>query len=221
MSTLVAHFNKGKILNTQLLPIAAILLLVLALLFMATPLIRSSSAFSARSGFTRQFNGRTLPDAGTGTTAPGVQNGFPGPGNGIQGQGFPGGDGSNLPLRRLGGQGGGLLGFSLLGGMTGTIVYAIALLVSLAAAVGMFLTRRWGQVLGILMAVVYLLLALVSFLPMLLLGFLRGLNSLSLGLSILHLALAIAVIVLASIPGKKGPTPVLPVTGNSPPQTIG
>ena len=31
------------------------------------------------------------------------------------------------------------------------------LLVSLAAAVGMFIAKRWGQVLGIVMAVIYLL----------------------------------------------------------------
>jgi hypothetical protein len=187
---------------------------VLALLFMATPLLPGSTALSARSGFTPQFNGQTLPrapsgnrdyPAGTGTTTPGGQNGFPSTGSGLQGQGN-----STNPTRQFGARSGGLLSFGLLSGMAGTIVYAIALLVSLAAAVGMFITRRWGQVLGIVMAVVYLILALVSFIPMLLLGFLRGLNGLSLGLSILHLVLAIAVIVLASIPAKKMMVPAAP-----------
>jgi hypothetical protein len=215
MSTLVSKPVKAKLLNTKLLPIAAVLLLVLALLFMATPLLRVTGISTNRSGFTRQFNGQTLP---------GGQNGFPTPGTGSQGQGFTGpnsgtqsqGNSTN-PTRQFGAQSGGLLGFGLLSGMTGTIVYAIALLVSLAAAVGMFITRRWGQVLGIVMAVVYLILALVSFLPMLLMGFMGALNGLSLGLSILHLVLAIAVIVLALIPAKKVLVPATPATPATPP----
>jgi len=210
MSTLVAKPVKVKLLNTKLLPIAAVLLLVLALLFMATPLLRVTGISTNRSGFTRQLNGQTLP---------GGQNGFPTPGTGSQGQVFTGpnsgtqsqGNSTN-PTRQFGGLSGGLLGFGLLSGMTGTIVYAIALLVSLAAAVGMFITRRWGQVLGIVMAVVYLILALVSFIPMLLMGFMGALNGLSLGLSILHLVLAIAVIVLALIPAKKMLVPATPAT---------
>jgi hypothetical protein len=208
MSTLDAKPIKDKKLNTKLLPIAAVLLLVLALLFMATPLLRVSGV-SGRSGFTRQFSGQT---------SPGGQNGFPSQGNGIQGQGFTVPDNGTQnpgtttnPNRQFAG-GNSLLRLSFLNGLTGTIVYAIALLVALAAAVGMFLAKRWGQVLGIVMAVVYLLLGLVSFLPMILLGFARGLNGLSLGLSILHLVLAIAVIVLAIIPAKKVTTPAVPVT---------
>ena len=211
MSTFDAKPINDKKLNTKLLPIAAVLLLVLALLFMASPLLRGSTAFSARSGITRQFNGQTLPNGGTGTTAPGGQNGFP-----SQGQALPGQGGSNFPNRQFGGRGGGLLGLGLLSGMTGTIVYAIALLVSLAAAVGMFITRRWGQVLGIVMAVIYLILALVSFLPMILLGFRGALNGLSLGLSILRLVLAMAVIVLALIPAKKVAIPIVPATPATP-----
>ncbi|MCX6036608.1 MAG: hypothetical protein NTW99_01695 [Chloroflexi bacterium] len=207
MSTLVTKAVKVKLLNTKLLPIAAVLLLVLALLFMASPLLRGSTAFSARSGITRQFNGQTLPNGGTGTTAPGGQNGFPGQGSDLQGQG----DSTN-PARQFGGQGGGLLGFGLLSGTTGTIVYAIALLVSLAAAVGMFITRRWGQVLGIVMAIVYLILALVNLLPTLLASFLGTRNTSGLILGIVHLLLAIAVIVLASIPAKKMLAPAIPAT---------
>jgi hypothetical protein len=220
MSTLVAKPVKVKLLNTKLLPIAAVLLLVLALLFMATPLL-SVSGTSGRTGFTRPSNGQFVPRTGTGTTSPGGQNFIPTPGTGSQGQGFTGQGNSTNPTRQFGARSGGLLGFGLLSGMTGTIVYAIALLVSLAAAVGMFIAKRWGQVLGIVMAVVYLLLALVSFLPMILLGFLRGLNALSLGLSILHLVLAMAVIVLALIPAKKVLVPVTPSTPATPPAASG
>jgi hypothetical protein len=198
-------------LNSKTLTVAAVVLMVLALLVMATPLLRVAG-ISGRSGFNRPSNGQSLPRPGTGTTTPGGQNGFPSQGSGLQGQGLPGQGGSNFPNRQFGGRGGGLLGLGLLSGMTGTIVYAIALLVSLAAAVGMFITRRWGQVLGIVMAVVYLLLALVSFLPMILLGFGRAVNGLNLGLSILRLVLAMAVIVLALIPAKKLTAPATPAT---------
>jgi hypothetical protein len=75
----------------------------------------------------------------------------------------------------------------------------------------MFITKRWGQILGIVMGVIYLLLGLFSFLPMFLLGFARGLNALSLGLTSLHVILAISVIVLAAIPAKKVVPPVAPV----------
>jgi len=210
-------------LNSKTLTVAAVLLLVLALLFVATPLLRVSGV-SGRTGFNRQFNGQAFPGAGAGDTSPGGQNGFPSLGNGPGGQGF--GDPNNGtqnpgtrtdPNRQFAGRGGGLLGFGLLGGITGTIVYAIALLVSLAAAVGMFLFKRWGQVLGIVMAVIYLLLSLAGLLPMLLMAFLRSLNSLSLGLSILHLVLASAVIVLASIPAKKMMTPPMPASESTPP----
>ena len=84
---------------------------------------------------------------------------------------------------------------------------------------GMFLTKSWGKVLGILMGVVYLLLAVVGLIPTILsaVTFARGFNALSLGLSILHLILAIAVIVLVLIPAKKilataAPAPVSQAT---------
>ncbi len=113
----------------------------------------------------------------------------PGLGNGTQGQGNPGteinpfnpNNPNNSTGRPFANRGRSLFGLGLLSGITGTIFYGIALLVSLAAAVGMFLTKRWGQVLGIVMGIVYLILALVSFLPTILLGFGRGLNFLSLG----------------------------------------
>jgi hypothetical protein len=194
-------------LNSKTLTVAAVLLVVLALLFMATPLMRVSG-LSGRSGFTRLPNGQSLP---------GGQNGFPSQGSGLPGQGFSDQTGgtqdqgnSNTPGQQFTGQPRSLLGFGFLNGMTGIIVYAIALLVSLAAAMGMFIARRWGQVLGILMAVIYLILALVSLLPMILNSFMRGLNGLSLGLSILHLVLAMAVIVLALIPAKKVTSLVIP-----------
>ena len=96
-------------------------------------------------------------------------------------------------------------------GITGTIVYAIALLVSLAAAVGMFISKRWGQVLGIIMAILYFLLGLVSLLPTILMSFLGIRNFLGLILGVVQLLLAVAVIVLASIPAKKDKTPAMVV----------
>jgi hypothetical protein len=192
-------------LNSKTLTIAAVVLMVLALLFMATPLLRVAGVANL-TGFTRPANGQ-FPSGG--------QNGFPNQGGGLQGQGN-----STTPGQQFTGQPRSLLGFGFLNGMTGIIVYAIALLVSLAAAVGMFLTRRWGQVLGIVMAVIYLILALASFIPMLLMSFMSGLNGLSLGLSILNLVLAIAVIVLALIPAKKVAPPTLPATPAIPPAAI-
>jgi hypothetical protein len=196
-------------LNSKTLTIAAIVLMVLALLFMATPILRVSGV-SGLSGLNRQFNGQTLPRAGTGTPSPGGQNDF-------SGQGFTYQGNSTTPARQFPGQTGGLLGFGLLSGTTGTIVYALALLVSLAAAVGMFITKRWGQILGIVMAVIYLILGLVSFLPMILMGFITALNGLSLALTMLHLVLAMAVIVLALIPAKKVAIPIVPATPANPP----
>jgi hypothetical protein len=211
-------------LNSNTLMIAAVVLVVLALLVMATPLL-GVSGVSGRSSFNRSSTGQFVPRTGTGTTSPGGQNGIPTPGTGTQGQGFTGSTGGSQGLGNSTTTGrtfanrpsSSLLRISFLNGMTGTIVYALALLVALAAALGMFLAKRWGQILGIVMAVVYLLLALLSFLPMILAGFLRGLNGLSLGLDILRLVLAIAVIVLALIPAKKVLVPATPATPATPP----
>jgi hypothetical protein len=200
MSTLAAKPVKVKILNPRLLTIAAVLLLVLALLFLATPLLRSASGFQGQGNFPARLNGQSLPGGGTG---------FPDQGNIPQGQGLPGQSGSDLPSRQFGGRGG-LAGFGLFGGMGGTLVYAIALLISLAAAAGMFMAKRWGQVLGIIMAVLYCLLALVSLLPILLISFMGFSNPLSLILGIVDLLLAVAVIVLASLPGRKLAAPIIP-----------
>jgi hypothetical protein len=213
MSTIDVNPNKVKRLNTTLLPIAAVMLLVLALLFVATPLLRVSG-LQGRSGFNRQFTGQTTPGGQNGIRPPGTDSqgqGFSSPNGGFQGQGN-----SANPNRQFAGRNS-LLRLSFLSGITGTIVYALLLLVALAAALGMFLARRWGQILGIFMAVIYLLLSLLSFLPLLLLGFARALNGLSLGLTIVHLVLAIAVIVLAVIPAKKMMTPPMPVTPAAPP----
>jgi hypothetical protein len=207
MSTLAPKPVKVRILNPRLLVIAAALLLVLALLFLATPLVRRSGGFQNSGNFPTQFNGQALP---------GGDNGFPtpAPGNIPGGQGFPGQGGTNTPGRQFGG-GGGLMSFSLLEGMVGTIVYAIALLISLVAAAGMFIVKRWGKILGVIMAVFYGLLALVSLLPMLLISF-TGINSLTaLILGVLELLLAVAVIILASIPGRKG-APVPPAAPTVP-----
>jgi hypothetical protein len=186
-------------LNSKTLTIAAVILIVLALLFMATPLLRISG-ISGRSGFNRQFTGQTNPGGG---------NGFINPGNGSQGQGFINPNGgsqsqgnSTNPNRQFAGRSS-LLRLGFLGGMTGIIVYTIALLVSLAAALGMVFTRRWGQVMGIVMGAIYLILSLFSVIPMILLGFARAINSLTLGLTIVHIVLALAVIVLALISSRK------------------
>ena len=93
-------------------------------------------------------------------------------------------------------------------GRSGPIIYFAALLVALVAALGMFFTRRWGQVLGILMAVLYLLAGLLSLLPILLMGAFALRNPLTLALGITHVVLAVAVIVLAAIPAKKAVAPV-------------
>lgn len=208
MSTLEATPVKTKTLNTKMLTIAAILLIVLALLFLATPLLRLNGA-GARGNFNRTFtgqNGQGFPGTGNGRTftIPGGQGGqggtnvFPGSGNGNQGQG-----GTTLPNRQFGSRNS-LLRIGLFSGIAGTIVYGIALLLALAAAIGMLNAKMWGKVLGIIMAVVYLLLGLFSFLPALLLSrFIGSSNPLTLVLNILHIVLAIAVIVFASIPAKK------------------
>ncbi len=119
----------------------------------------------------------------------------------------------NLPGRQFGNRTG-LLGFGLLRGVASTIIYGVALLISLAAAIGMLSVKRWGKVLGIVMAVIYTVLAVISFLPTLLFIRFIGSNPLNLILSILHIVLAIAVIVFASIPAKKES---LPAEGITPP----
>jgi hypothetical protein len=161
-------------LNPKLLPIAALLLVLLALLFQAAPLIRPAGGFQRSGTFVVQANGQGASQNGTS-----VQ-----------------GNGSTLTTRRL------AVGGGLMGGQIGILVYFVALLVSLAAAVGMLFTKRWGQVLAISMAVLYGLLGLVSLLPMLLIRLSGAPNPLSLILGIVHLLLAVAVIVLAAIPGK-------------------
>jgi hypothetical protein len=182
---------KKRVLNSKLLPIAAVVLIVLALLFMATPLLRPARGFQRSGNFVPQGNGQTAP-----------QNGFPGQGN--RPQAVPGQGGSNFPNRQFA-----FTGIGFLGGITGAIVFFIALLVSLVAAVGMFLTKRWGQILGIIIAILYALAGLVSLLPILFIGSLGLRNPLSLILGIAHEVLAVAVIVLASIPAKKLITPAV------------
>jgi len=187
MSALEAKPVKTKrILNTKLLPIAALLLVVLALLFLAAPLIRTSGGSQRTGNIVVQANGQSAPQ--TVNPAPGA--------------------GTNLTTRRLG------VGGGLMGGRAGTFIYFVALLVSLAAAVGMLYTKRWGQVLAIILAVLYGLLGLLSLLPLLLVRFTGAPNPVSLILGVVHLLLAVAVIVLASIPGKpaSAPLPAVPAS---------
>ena len=189
MSTLDVKPVKAKrILNTRLLPVAALLLVVLALLFLAAPLIRQSGGFQRTGNFVLQTNGQSAPQNGTSTQ----------------------GNDTNLTTRRL------AVGGGLMGGRGGIIIYFVALLVALTSAVGMLFTKRWGQVLGIILAVLYGLLGLLSLLPYLLMRFLGAPNPVSLILGIVHLLLAVAVIVLASIPGKpaSAPAPAVPAAGS-------
>lgn len=198
-------------LNSKTLTIAAVVLVVLALFFMATPLLRVSG-FSARPGFNQRSSG--LPNQGG-------QDGFPGQGGNWQSQGFPGqAEGSQGQGNATTGGGFGLggLGFTFMNGMTGIIVYAVALLASLAAAAGMVMKKRWGQVLGIVMGVVYLGMSLVSLLPMILMAFMQVSNGLNLSLGILRAVLAIAVIVFAAIPAGK---PTVMTTTVLPPEASG
>jgi hypothetical protein len=199
MSTPESKPVTKRILNQKLLPIAALLLLVLALLFMATPLLRMSRSFQGTGNFNRQNNGQSFRPNAT----PGQGNApqfLPGQGNGTQG--LPGQNGSNATNRQL------FRGIGFLSGRSGPIVYFVALLVALVAALGMLFIKRWGRILGILMAVLYLLAGLASLLPILLFGSFALRNPLSLALGIAHVVLAIAVIVLALIPAKKVVAPV-------------
>ena len=185
-----------RMLNRTLLPIAAAILILLALLFMATPLLRLSRGFQGNVGIIRQGNGQSFRPNAT----PGQGNApqfFQGPGNGSQGQGFSGQNGPNATNRQF------IAGIGFLSGRSGPIIYFVALVVSLAAAVGMFLAKRWGQILGVFMAVLYLLVGVVSLLPILLFSAFALRNPFTLILGIVHVLLAIAVIVLALIPARK------------------
>jgi hypothetical protein len=182
MSTLEAKPRKMRILNPKLLSIAALVLVVLALLFLAAPLIRLAGGAQRAGNFVTTGNGTT------GSAVPGSSP-----------QVLTGG-GSTAQARRI------AVGT---GGRGGIILYFVMLLVSLGAAVGMLFTRRWGQVLAIIMGVLYGLLGLVSLLPLLFIRFVGAPNPVSILLGIVHVLLAVSVIVLASIPGKPGlpPTP--------------
>jgi hypothetical protein len=197
MNTPIVKPIKKRVLNSKLLPIAAVVLIVLALLFMATPLLRQSRGFQRNGSFVLQNNGQTTP-----------QNGFRVQSGGSQGQGLPGQYGSNFQNRQFAVRG------NFLGGITGAIVFFVALLVSLVAGLGMFFTKRWGQVLGIIMAVLYGLMGLVSLLPILFIRVIGVGIPMSLILGFAHMLLALAVIVLASIPAKQE---AVPVTAEPPP----
>jgi hypothetical protein len=208
-------------LNTKLLPIAALILMVLALLMLATPLLTPQTEFGMNgSGTNRPFAfqgtpapGLTFPSGDTGQSTTGQVFVFQGtPPAGItdgtnQIQGFP----QTTTGRQF--QSGGvfsLLRLGFLNGRTGTIVYAIALLVSLIAAVGMFMTKLWGKILGIVMAVLYLILAIISLLPNILMQFASQAGNFSnIILTSVHVVLAIAMIVFAVIPPKKAVAPVV------------
>ena len=183
MSTLEAKPRKVRLLNARTLSLAALALVVLALLFQAGPLIRPAGGFRRPGNFVTQGNGQSLQQNGTSGQSAGNQF-FVGGGSGqLQA-------GTNTSGRRI-----------LVGGGVSRVtifIYFVMLLISLAAAIGMLFTKRWAQVLGIIMAVLYGLMGLLSLVPMLL-GFFVPLTLI---LGIVHLLLAVAVIVLASLPGK-------------------
>jgi hypothetical protein len=185
-----APVKAKKPLNPTMLTIAAVLLIVLALLFLATPILRLTGGSARGGNFPRQFNGQTFPGNRNGTG-----NGFQNPGGTTTTRPF----GANRTLLSLG----------FLQGTTSLIIYGFALLISLAAVIGMLSLKGWGKILGIIMAVVYLLLSLVSFLPTLLLGRFGFSNPVSLILDILHLVLAIGVIIFALLPAKKAALPTV------------
>lgn len=203
--------------NSKTLTVAAALLIVLALLILASPLLDRSMGLRGRTGAAPQFS---APANGLSQTSPDFQNdqGFPAPGNapsgGTQGQTNP-----NFPNRQFTGQmPRNIFRFGFLSGLSGTIVYTIALLLSIVAAAGMFMNKAWGKILGIILAVLYAALALLNILPTLFFSaILRFSNPWNIALNILHLVLAIAVIVLASIPAKRLITPPPASTEPAPP----
>ena len=179
MSTLETKPRKVRILNTRLLPIAALLLVLLALLFLAAPLIRTAAGIQRSGNVVLQTNGQSAaPNGAAATPAAGAT--------------------TNSTTRRI----------AVGGGRATIFIYFVALLISLAAALGMLFTKRWGQVLAIIMGVLYGLFGLVSLLPLLFIRSVGAPNPVSLILGVVQLLLAVAVIVLASIPGKPGSAPV-------------
>ncbi len=193
--TMEAKPRKVRILNTKLLPIAALLLVVLALLFLAGPLIRPVQ----RTGvFIPQGSGQVVTQNGTSAG---------GAGNQFFVSGGTGGTatGGTTPRRVT-------IGGGALGGRSGVLILFVLLLAALAAAVGMLFTKNWGRVLAIIMGILYALLGLISLLPLLFIRIIGTPNPVTLVLGAIHLLLAIAVIVLASIPAKQEMVPVLPAT---------
>ena len=170
-----------KILNTKLLPFAALALVVLALLFLAAPLLRTAGGTQRAGNVVLQTNGQSAAQNGA-TATPAV------------------GATTNSTTRRI----------AVGGGRATIFIYFVALLISLAAALGMLFTKRWGQVLAIIMAVLYGLFGLVSLLPLLFIRLVGAPNPINLILGVVQLLLAVAVIVLASIPGKPA-SPIVPV----------
>jgi hypothetical protein len=224
MSTVEPRPVKAKKpLNPSMLTIAAILLIVLALLFLASPLLGLNQVGGRGGNFNRQFTGQNgqnfpgfNPNGGTtgtgGTGGTGGFGGTGGTGGGSNGFRFQGGTPGQTPTRTS------LVGLNFLRGTLATVIYGIALLISLAAVIGMLSVKRWGKILGIVMAVVYLLLAVLTFLPTILLARFGAAfsNPLSLVLNGLHLLLALGVIIFASIPAKNL---AAPVTLETPPAT--
>jgi hypothetical protein len=189
--------DRKKPLNGRLLTISAILLVGLALLFLASPMIGGNRIAQSNGGFPRTFNGQSPQPGMIGTPQPGFESG----GSGTV-QTFPGMNGGSAGSARTRPGVVGLAGFGFMAGRNNILIYGIALVLALIAAIGMLNTKLWGKVMGIIIAVVYLLLSIFSFLPIILFSFMGTSNPISLILGIVQVTLALAVIILAAIPGK-------------------
>jgi hypothetical protein len=202
------------------LTIAAILVLVVILLSAVWPMVGGDRLLGLNSrpaGFGGRFANGNSPSGNflQGTPSENSQSGTPS-GNSPQGtpSGQPNGtqngfapNDQNGNGNRQGGQfgpGNGMRGSR--GGMFGGgrilqyVLYAVEILLGLAAIIGLWLSKKWGAVLAIITSAVIL----IATLP----GLFQFFNAVSLIESLLKIVLAIGIIVLVVIPYTK---PVQPV----------
>jgi hypothetical protein len=182
------------------LTIAAILVLVMILLSAVWPMVggdRWLGMGTASARFSGGFTNGNFPSGrfqqgtpsgnfpqGTPSGQPnGNQNGFVQNGNGTN-QSFQTGTGFR-------GTRGGMMG----GRVLQYVLYAVELLLGLAAIVGLWLSKKWGVVLAIITSAVIL----VATIP----GMFRFFTTFTLIESLLKIVLAIGIIVLVAIPKPK------------------
>jgi hypothetical protein len=161
--------------------IAAVLLIILTLMVGGFGLARrygllQGTAFSGRNGLRSGFPGRgTFP-----------QGGFPNGGfNNSQNGQTPNFNSAN-PNRAV------MVRLLRLFNTISTVVNIGAIVLAVIAAIGLFMKKRWGAVLGIILAVILLLLGIP--------GILRSFSTLAFVESTVRIVLAIAVIVLLLLP---------------------